>query len=101
MTILRSDVPASFFSPISQTETTSFDIYIYTIETGGIFRPNVFLSDHYKNGNIGRNLKDKGKSHMNETIELLKKHVSVRQFLDKKDNITLSFLHFYIELYRF
>ena len=79
-----------FFSPISQIETisvsTSFDIYIYTIETGGIFRPNVFLSDQYKNGNIGRNLKDKGKSHMNETTELLKKHVSVRQFLDKKIN---------------
>ncbi|WP_224784365.1 MULTISPECIES: hypothetical protein [Enterococcus] len=90
MTILRSDVPASFFSLNSQSETTfvstSFDIYIYTVEIGGIVRSNVFLSDQYKNGNIGRNLKDEGKFHMNEPTELLKKHVSVRQFLDKKIN---------------
>ena len=39
-----------------------------------------FLSDQYKNGNIGRNLKDKGKSHMNETIELLKNMFQLDNF---------------------
>lgn len=88
MTILRSDVPASFFSLNSQSETifvsTSFDIYIYTVEIGGIVRSNVFLSDQYKNGNIGRNLKDEGKFHMNEPTELLKNMFQLDNFWIKK-----------------
>lgn len=88
MTILRSDVPASFFSLNSQSETTfvstSFDIYIYTVEIGGIVRSNIFLSDQYKNGNIGRNLKDEGKFHMNEPTELLKNMFQLDNFWIKK-----------------